>query len=52
MCWSFGPLLATVDVPTASMSGARGESTAYLAYLGSADAAIVWKKSGFLEIKQ
>jgi molybdate transport system substrate-binding protein len=42
---------APITYPAASLSGARGESAAYLSFLGSADASVVWKTFGFLELK-
>jgi len=43
---------APITYPAATSSGARGDSAAYLTFLGSADAAAIWKKFGFLETKQ
>ena len=43
---------APITYPAASMTGARDESAAYLAFLGSAEAAAVWQKFGFMELKK
>jgi molybdate transport system substrate-binding protein len=43
---------APITYPGATIKGARPEAANYVAYLGSADAAATWKKSGFLELKQ
>ncbi len=43
---------APITYPAAAVNGAHRESAAYLAYLRSADAAAVWRKSGFQEIRQ
>jgi molybdate transport system substrate-binding protein len=43
---------APITYPGATIKGARPEAANYVAFLGSADAAATWKKSGFLELKQ
>ena len=43
---------APITYPAAATTRARPEATAYLAFLGSADAAPVWRKYGFLESKK
>ena len=43
---------APITYPAASLNGARNESAAYLTFLSGVDAAAVWQKFGFLEIKQ
>lgn len=43
---------APITYPGATIKGARPEAANYVAFLGSADAAATWKKSGFLELKK
>jgi molybdate transport system substrate-binding protein len=42
---------APITYPAAALARAAPEASAYLSFLGSADAAPVWKKHGFLELK-
>lgn len=42
---------APITYPAAATVAARRESAAYLEFLGGRDAAVVWKKFGFLEIE-
>lgn len=41
-----------ISYPAATMKSARPEAAAYLAFISSKEATIVWKKFGFLEIEQ
>ncbi len=42
---------APITYPAAATASAAADAARFLAFLGSADAAVVWKKYGFVEIK-
>jgi molybdate transport system substrate-binding protein len=42
---------APITYPAAALRGARPETAAYLAYLASGEAASVWKRYGFVELR-
>jgi molybdate transport system substrate-binding protein len=41
-----------ITYPGAAIKGSGPEAVSYLAYLNGAEAAAVWKKYGFLELKR
>ena len=43
---------APITYPGATIKGARAEAANYVAFLGSVDAVLAWKKSGFRELKK
>jgi molybdate transport system substrate-binding protein len=43
---------AAITYPAAALATAGPDASAYLSFLGSAQAALVWRKHGFVELKK